>query len=71
MTSGLLVLYVPIMDMNPVLWVLSSLFRWGDGVGSGNIVFTGIQWKYYAMFFLPVLFFRLAITGSVRRRGVS
>lgn len=69
MTSGLLVLYVPVMDMNPILWVLSLLFGWGDGVGSGNIVFTGIQWKYYAMFFLPVLFFALPSLARYEEEG--
>lgn len=50
---------VPLMDKNPILWVLSSLFGWGDGSGQGNIMLSGLQWKYYAMIFLPVLLFAL------------
>lgn len=57
--AALLITYIPFMDKNPILWVLSSLFGWGDGKGSGNILFSGIQWKYYAALFLPVLFFAL------------
>lgn len=58
-TALLLYSYVPLMDMNPILWVLSSLFGWGDGSGQGNIIFSGLEWKYYAMLFLPVLLFAL------------
>jgi hypothetical protein len=47
------------MDKNPILWVFSSLFGWGDGSGQGNIMFSGLKWKYYAMLFLPVLLFAL------------
>ena len=58
--SALLLYYfVPFMDKNPILWVLSSLFGWGDGNGQGNIMLSGLQWKYYAMLFLPVLLFAL------------
>lgn len=59
-TTALLLYYnVPLMDKNPILWVFSFLFGWGDGSGQGNIMFSGIEWKYYAMFFLPVLLFAL------------
>ena len=58
-TAALLYTYVPFMDKNPILWVFSSLFGWGNGDGQNNIMFSGLQWKYYAMLFLPVLLFAL------------
>lgn len=53
-----LVTYVPFMDKNPILWILSLIFG-GDGSGISNIVLSGIQWKWYALIFLPVLAFAL------------
>lgn len=58
-TAFMLYYFVPFMDKNPILWVLSSLFGWGDGSGQGNIMFSGLEWKYYAMVFLPLLLFAL------------
>ena len=58
-TATLLYNYVPLMDKNPILWVLSWVFGWGDGTGQGNVLFFGLQWKYYAIAFLTVLFFAL------------
>lgn len=59
---------VPFMDKNPILWVASSLFGWGDGKGSGNIMFSGLHWKYYAMLFLPVLLFALPSLAKVEEK---
>jgi len=58
-TGILLSKYVPFMDKNPILWVLSKLFGWGNGNGGANLGFIGIQWKWYAVIFLPLLIFAL------------
>lgn len=54
----LLILHVPFMDKNPILWILSYFFG-GDGTGGSNVVFSGMQWKWYALIYLPVLAFAL------------
>lgn len=55
----LLTEFVPFMDKNPFLWVFSALFGWGNGEGQGNLMLSGLQWKYYAALFLPILLFAL------------
>ena len=45
----------PVFEMNPILWVISKLFHAGNGHGQGNLIFSGLNWKWYAVFFLPVL----------------
>jgi hypothetical protein len=50
---------VPYFDKNPFLWLASKLFGWGNGNGGANLTFSGIQWKWYALIYLPVLMFAL------------
>lgn len=50
---------VPYMNLNPITWILSKIFHSGNGQGQGNLIFSGIQWKWYALIFLPVLMFAL------------
>jgi len=45
---------VPYMDKNPILWIWSMVFG-GDGTGASNVVFSGLQWKWYALVFIPML----------------
>ena len=45
----------PVFGLNPVLWVIARLFHHGTGEGQGNLIFTGLNWKWYAVVFLPVL----------------
>lgn len=58
-TATLLINYVPWMDKNPIMWLLSILFNVGDGSGTGNFIFAGMQWKWFMLIFLPVLMFAL------------
>jgi magnesium-transporting ATPase (P-type) len=51
---GLLILF-PVLVKNPVLWLASALFHWGSGNGGASLIFSGLQWKWYAVAFLPVL----------------
>jgi hypothetical protein len=45
----------PVFEKNPILWVISEVFHAGNGNGQGNLVFSGLNWKWYAVVFLPVL----------------
>lgn len=49
----------PVFELNPVLWVISKLFHAGNGHGQANLIFSGLNWKWYAVIFLPVLAFAL------------
>lgn len=60
-----LVYNIPFMDKNPFLWVLSLFTGSGDGHGSGNILFSGLQWKWYALIFLPVLLYALPALAKI------
>lgn len=55
----LLIVYVPFFDKNPFLWVWSTTFGSGDGSGGANLTLSGLQWKWYALIYLPVLMFAL------------
>lgn len=55
--AALLITYVPYFDKNPFLWFFSETFGWGDGNGGGNLTFSGLQWKWYALLYLPILMF--------------
>lgn len=45
----------PVFGLNPVLWVIAKVFHDGSGQGQANLIFTGLNWKWYAVVFLPVL----------------
>jgi hypothetical protein len=67
---GLIVAAPSVFARNPVLWVISEIFRSGSGNGQGNLIFTGVQtWKWYAVVFLPVL--ALALPRLARREEVK
>lgn len=67
-TAILLTVYVPFMDKNPILWIL-SFFIGGDGSGGANLVFSGLQWKWYALVFLPVLAIALPHLAEIEERS--
>jgi hypothetical protein len=50
-----LLLTSPVFGKNPILWVISEVFHAGNGNGQGNLIFSGLDWKWYAVVFLPVL----------------
>jgi len=54
-----LTLGVPYFEKNPILWLGSWLFDYGNGNGGANVVATGFQWKWYAVCFLPVFLFAI------------
>jgi len=61
----------PVFGKNPVLWLISEVFHAGNGNGQANLVFSGLNWKWYAVVFLPVLALalpRLAQVEEVRYR---
>lgn len=60
--------YVPFMDKNPLVWVFSFFFG-GDGAGGANLIFSGIQWKWYALIFLPVLTLALPYLAEIEERS--
>lgn len=45
----------PVFEKNPVLWVISEVFHAGNGDGQANLILSGLNWKWYAVVFLPVL----------------
>jgi hypothetical protein len=45
----------PVFVKNPVLWAISAVFHAGNGDGRGNLILSGLNWKWYAVVFLPVL----------------
>lgn len=53
---GLVALF-PVLVRNPFLWAFAAVFHTGSGSGNGqgNIIFSGLKWKWYAIAFLPVL----------------
>lgn len=55
----LLTTQVPYFDKNPFLWFFAKVFGWGDGNGGANLTFSGLQWKWYALIYLPVLMYAL------------
>jgi hypothetical protein len=55
----LLTTQVPYFNKNPFLWLASELFGWGNGNGGANLTLSGLQWKWYALIYLPVLMFAL------------
>ena len=48
---------VPFFDKTPILWVISKIFGHSDGSGGANLTFAGLQWKWYAFIYQPVLMF--------------
>ena len=61
----------PVFKKNPILWVISELFHVGSGNGQANLIFSGLNWKWYAVVFLPVLAVavpRFARTEEVKYR---
>ena len=55
----------PVFDLNPILWVISKLFHAGNGHGQSNVLFSGLNWKWYAVIFLPVLILALPRLAQV------
>ena len=61
----------PVFRKNPFLWAASELFHWGNGNGQANIIFSGLNWRWYAVVFLPVLILalpRLAAQEEIQYR---
>lgn len=48
--TGLVALF-PVLVKNPFLWAFAAVFHTGSGNGQGNIIFAGLQWKWYAVAF--------------------
>lgn len=59
----------PVFDLNPVLWVISKIFHAGNGDGQSNLILSGLNWKWYAVIFLPVL--ALAVPRLAQLEEVS
>lgn len=68
-TSWGLITASPVFGKNPVLWVISEVFHSGNGDGQSNLVFSGLDWKWYAVAFLPVL--ALALPRLARMEEVK
>lgn len=67
---GLVTLF-PVLARNPFLWAFAALFHHGSGAGQGNIIMSGLQWKWYAVAFLPVLILavpRFALLEEIQYR---
>ena len=58
-----------VFELNPILWVVSKLFHAGNGDGKSNLIFSGLNWKWYAVVFLPVL--ALAMPRFAQREEVQ
>jgi hypothetical protein len=62
----------PVFGFNPILWVIAKVFHAGNGEGRGNLILSGLNWKWYAVVFLPVLALalpRLAQAEEVQYRA--
>jgi hypothetical protein len=53
--SAGLFLASPVFEKNPLLWAVAEIFRAGNGNGQANLILSGLDWKWYAVIFLPVL----------------
>jgi hypothetical protein len=72
LTSWALLTAAPVFRKNPFLWVIAELFHAGNGDGQNNLIMSGLNWKWYAVIFLPVLAIalpQLAQAEEVQYRG--
>jgi hypothetical protein len=58
----------PVFRLNPLLWLVARIFHVGTGAGQQNWMLSGLQWRWYALVFLPVL--ALALPRFARREEV-
>lgn len=58
----------PVFRLNPLLWLAARIFHVGTGAGQQNWMLSGLQWRWYALVFLPIL--ALALPRFARREEV-